>query len=96
MLLNEVKKTLRSHKKDLSQRGVRALSIFGSIARNEGSMKSDVDILIDFDSKKGMFVFVDLKSYLEDLLDCDVDLVTRNALHSALKKKILEEAKRVF
>ncbi|HSX25854.1 MAG TPA: nucleotidyltransferase family protein [Chlamydiales bacterium] len=96
MLLNEVSKILKAHKKDLIQKGVRALSIFGSIARNEGSAKSDVDILIDFDSKKGFFFFVELKNYLEQLLNRDVDLVTKNALHPALKKRILKEAKNVF
>ena len=96
MLLKEVKKILNHHKKDLSQRGVRTLAIFGSTARNEGLAKSDVDILIDFDAKKGLFVFVDLKSYLEDILKCEVDLVTKNALHPALKNRILHEAKRVF
>lgn len=96
MLLNEVKKILKCHKKTLSQLGVRTLDVFGSIARNEGLIDSDVDILIDFDSKKGLFVFVDIKNYLENILKCEVDLVTKNALHPALKKKILREAKHVF
>ena len=96
MLLKEVKKILKDHKEDLYQRGVRELSIFGSTARDRASSKSDVDILIDFDSKRGLFVFVDLKNYLEKLLKCDVDLVTKNALHPALKAKILDEAKHVF
>lgn len=73
-----------------------AISIFGSVARNEGTSKSDVDILIDFDSKRGLFAFVGLKGYFENLLDCNVDLVTKNALHPALKSQILNEAKYVF
>ncbi len=96
MQLKEAKKILKGHKKDLSERGVRALAIFGSTARNEGSPQSDVDILIDFDSKRGLFVFVDLKIFLEDILQCEVDLVTKNALHPALKQKILKEAEHVF
>lgn len=96
MLLREVKRILKGHKKDLAERGVRALAIFGSIARGEGLPKSDVDILIDFDSKRGLFVFVDLKRYLESILKCEVDLVTKSALHPALKQRILREAKDVF
>lgn len=96
MLLKEAQRILQSHKKDLSRLGVRALALFGSVARNESTAKSDVDILIDFDSKKGLFVFMDIKNYLEELLDCEVDLVTKNALHPALKKQILQEAKYVF
>lgn len=96
MRYKQAKKIITSHKKDLSKLGVRNLSLFGSIVRNENSPKSDVDILIEFDAKKGLFVFMDIKCYLEKLLDCDVDLVTKNALHPALRKQILKEAKHVF
>lgn len=96
MLLKRAMKLLSDHKKDLSRLGVRALALFGSVARNKATEKSDVDILIDFDSKKGLFAFMDIKSYLEEILECEVDLVTKNALHPALKKRILQEAKHVF
>jgi predicted nucleotidyltransferase len=96
MLLNEVKKILCRHKKELIQFGVRSLSLFGSVARNEENEKSDVDILIDFDPKRGLFLFIELKNYLENLLNRDVDLVSKKALHPALRKKILAEARDVF
>lgn len=96
MLLKSASKILKQHKSELTEQGVRALAIFGSVARNESTSKSDVDILIDFDSKRGLFAFVDLKTYLEDILNCKVDLVTKNALHPALKTQILHEAKYVF
>jgi len=96
MLLKYAAKILKEHQKELAEQGVRTLSIFGSVARNESIAKSDVDILIDFDSKKGLFAFVGLKTYLEDILDCEVDLVTKNALHPSLKPQILREAKHVF
>lgn len=96
MLLKEAKKILSDHKKDLVQLGVRTLFLFGSVSRNKASTVSDIDILVDFDSKKGLFGFIGLKTYLEELLHCDVDLVTKSALHPALRKKILHEAKHVF
>lgn len=96
MFLREVRKILIDHKQELVRQGVRALALFGSITRNEATAQSDIDILIEFDSKKGLFLFVALKQYLEKLLDCEVDLVTKNALHPALKKRILQEAKHVF
>lgn len=96
MLLKSASKILIEHQKELTEQGVRTLAIFGSVARNEGGAMSDVDILIDFDSKRGLFAFVDLKTYLERILDCEVDLVTKNALHPSLKPQILREAKHVF
>jgi len=96
MLLKEVVKILKNHKKDLSQLGADGLAVFGSTVRDEAHAKSDVDLLVDFDAKKGLFGFVDLKSHLEKILKCEVDLVTKNALHPALKKKILQEARNVF
>jgi predicted nucleotidyltransferase len=96
MLFQEAKKILSEHRKDLLKLGVRALSLFGSVTKNKSSKGSDVDILIEFDSKKGIFGFIELKNYLEELLNCDVDLVTKNALHPALRKRILNEAKHVL
>jgi len=96
MLFREARSILSKHKKDLCQLGVRTLALFGSVARNKGTAKSDVDILIDFDSKRGLFIFMEIKTYLEELLGCEVDLVTKNALHPALKERILKEAKHVF
>lgn len=93
---DKAKSVLMSHRKQLSQLGGRHLAIFGSLARNEATKTSDIDILVDFDSKKDLFGFIDLKFYLEDLLNCDVDLVSRRALHPALKKRILDEAKEIF
>ena len=96
MLFKEVQTILKRHKTRLVQLGVRALSLFGSTVRGEAHAKSDIDILVNFDAKKGLFGFIDLKNYLEEILDCEVDLVTKNSLHPALKKKILEELKHVF
>lgn len=96
MLFNEAEKILKIHKQDLSDLGANSLAIFGSIAKNESNKSSDVDILVDFDAKMGLFGFADLKFYLEDILHCDVDLVSKRALHPALKKRILNEARQIF
>jgi len=93
---DKAKTVLESHRGHLLRLGTRHLAIFGSTARNEATKGSDIDILVDFDAKKGLFVFADLKFYLEDILDCDVDLVSTRALHPALKKRILSEAKQIF
>ena len=93
---DKIKTLLTPHREHLNRLGTRHLAIFGSTARNEATQTSDIDILVDFDAKKGLFVFVDLKSYLEEILKCEVDLVSKRALHPALKKSILSEAKQIF
>ncbi|HEY4831124.1 MAG TPA: nucleotidyltransferase family protein [Waddliaceae bacterium] len=93
---DKVKTVLLSHRKQLSRLGSRHLAIFGSTARNEAMKTSDIDILVDFDAKKGLFGFADLKFYLEDILHYNIDLVSKRALHPALKKRIISEAKQIF
>ncbi len=93
---NKIRNLLTSHREQLSQLGGNHLAIFGSVARDEATEDSDVDILVDFDSKKGLFGFADLKFYLEEILGRHVDLVTQRALHPALKKRILSESKEIF
>src|SRR5262245_8753248 len=93
---NKIKNILVSHQEQLSQPGGHHLAVFGSIARDDATQDSDIDILVDFDSKKGLFNFADLKFYLEEILGRHVDLMTRRALHPALKARILNESKEIF
>lgn len=93
---DKAKTVLLSHREQLSELGDRHMAIFGSTARNEATETNDRDILVDFDTKKDLFGFIDLKFYLEDILSSHVDLVSKQALHPALKKKILNESKQVF
>ena len=70
---------------------VRNLSIFGSIARDESTDDSDIDVLVVFDRKGTFDLFMDLKFYLEDLLGTGVDLVTDKALRPQVRRAIEQE-----
>ncbi|MFH1715898.1 MAG: nucleotidyltransferase domain-containing protein [Planctomycetota bacterium] len=70
---------------------VKALSIFGSTARNEATDDSDVDVLVVFDCKGSFDLFMDLKFYLEELLGTGVDLVTDKALRPQVRRAIDQE-----
>jgi hypothetical protein len=41
--------TLRAHEEELRQAGLRSLSLFGSVARGETEMDSDIDLAAEFD-----------------------------------------------
>ena len=78
--------------KEIRQRfSVKALSIFGSIARDETSDDSDVDVLVVFDQKANFDGFMELKFYLEELLGTSVDLVTDKALRPQVRQAIERE-----
>jgi len=67
---------------------VESLFIFGSIARDEAGDKSDIDVLVYFDRPATFDLFMDLKFYLEDLLNMNVDLVTGQAMRPQVRKAI--------
>jgi len=78
--LEEILRILREHKGELAQRyGVQELAIFGSYARGEQTLVSDVDILVTL-GKPLVLRFFELWDYLENLLGLQVDLLTPNAV----------------
>lgn len=93
MIQQEVLRVLADRRSEMESRfGVSSLAIFGSVARDEALAGSDIDILVTYVRAPGMFGFLELKEYLEDILQSPVDLVTRNALKKQLRDQILQEA----
>jgi predicted nucleotidyltransferase len=83
---------LVAHSRELRQRGVGALAVFGSFARSEQRSDSDIDLLVDFaPGMKSFERFIDLAFYLEELLGRRVDLVTREGLSPHVGPHILRE-----
>lgn len=72
---------------------VSALFLFGSVVRDEAGPESDVDILVEFDpdARVGLFQLSRLREFLSEILGCNADLVTPDALHPMLKDEILGE-----
>ena len=80
MRRKHILKVLDAHRDEINSRfGVSSLSVFGSVARDEAAEESDVDLLVTFKDTPGIFGFLELKEYLENLLQSHVDLVTRSA-----------------
>ncbi len=70
--------------------GVKRLGLFGSVARGEATEGSDLDFLVELE-KKSFDVYMDLKDFLEEMFDCKVDLVMKEALKPRLREPILKE-----
>ncbi len=93
MKRDEVLQRLAAHRKELHSMGVTSLALFGSLVRGEGTYRSDVDLLVEFDRPVGLFQFIRVQQYLEDLLDVEkVDLVMPDALREEFREEVLREA----
>lgn len=80
-----------------TQYGVVRAAVFGSCARGEMKRGSDVDIIVEFDEVKGLFVLVELKNRLENKIGRKVDLVTMQGLNrSSIKEDVMSEAKTIY
>ncbi len=87
---------LVNHQNQLQGFGVKSLLLFGSVARDEAHADSDVDLLVEFDRPVGLFTFVRLKRYLEEILERSVDLGTSDSLRPYLQEPVFREAIRAF
>ena len=72
-----------------SQFGIRSLRLFGSVSRGEQREDSDVDICVDMEPS--LYLLVRLKRFLEQLLQCTVDVVR---MHRHINPYLLENIER--
>ena len=72
-----------------TQFGVKSLSLFGSVARNEATSTSDVDLLVEFNRPVGYFGLFALQDYLEKVLGCPVDLGTPDSLKPYVRERVM-------
>ncbi len=85
-------KILRQHLPELKEKySVNYLGVFGSYIRGEQTEDSDLDILVQFDKKPGLFKYIELEDHLSELLGVKVDLVMKSALKPNIGKRILNE-----
>ena len=93
LLLEECKSKLTDFKCNLGLKyGLIRIGIFGSVARNENTDNSDIDIVVELE-KPSLALMYDLRENLKKLFGCDVDLVRfRDSLRPMLKDNIQNEA----
>ncbi len=96
MKKDEVLAIITAHHENLREMGVKSLDLFGSVARDEAHTGSDVDFLVEFNRPVGLFEFIEVRLYLEDLLGCRVDMGTLDALRENLREPVLEDVIRAF
>lgn len=70
---------------------VEKIYLFGSYARGDASLESDVDLRIDKGEIRGLFSLASLLLALEERLGVKVDLLTTDSLDSKFLEKIKGE-----
>ena len=92
MILN----LLNQHRDEFLQRfGARHLALFGSAARDDLRVDSDIDVLVEFDGPATFDGYFELKTYLEQLLGRPVDLVTEKGLRPRARRHVEKDLIRV-
>ena len=86
--------TLKTHKPEFAKLGVKDIGLFGSFVRAEQSEKSDIDILIDFNtlSDENFDNFMAICDAFDRIFEnFKVDVVTKNGLSPHIGPRILKE-----
>lgn len=71
-------------------------AVFGSYARGEENLKSDLDILVKFKGSKSLLDLVGLELDLKDKLKMGVDVLTYGSINHLIKDKVLSEQVRIL
>ena len=87
---------LKEHREEIlklaSEHGARNVRVFGSIVRGEVDESSDVDFLVELEPGRSLLDLGGLLMDLQDLLHCDVDVVTVKGLRERIRPRVLQEA----
>jgi predicted nucleotidyltransferase len=96
--LDDVLDKLRTHESELRRLGVSHASVFGSVARGEANVDSDIDVLVELDRDRplGIFQYARLKLYINEILNGAGDVVNRGTLKPLLRDSILRDAVHAF
>jgi predicted nucleotidyltransferase len=72
--------------------GARNVRVFGSVARGDARVDSDIDLLVDVGADTSSWFPAGLILDLEELLRCKVEVVTERGLDPELREHVLQEA----
>ncbi len=84
MKKDEMVEALKKYKQQNVRRyGIKSLGIFGSVARDDATDSSDIDIVVELD-RADLFILADIKQDIEETLGRHVDIVRKRRLMNPL------------
>lgn len=75
-----------------AEHGARDVRVFGSVARGEPDVASDVDLLVRMEPGRNLLDLVGLWQELEDLLGTHVDVISEGGVSPHLRERIYADA----
>jgi uncharacterized protein len=93
MSLDELVQTKREDiLRTANKHGAFNVRVFGSVARGEADSESDIDLLVDMEPGRSLLDLSGLLIDLEEMLGCNVDVVTERGLRDRIRERVLKEA----
>ena len=80
----------------LGKYGVRKIGLFGSYARGEERIDSDLDVLVEFAERKSLLTLVRIERELSEHIGVKVDLLTEQAISPYLVERIKADLKVIY
>jgi hypothetical protein len=75
--------------------GAHGVRVFGSVARNEDTNDSDIDVLVEMSDEASLLDLVEFQQALEAMLNRRADVLTVRGINPHLRERILAEAVRL-
>jgi len=95
-MAESISELLRQRRDEIVEIGARHgasnIRVFGSVARGDARAGSDVDLLVDVEPGRSLLDLGGLLMDLQELLGCEVDIVTANGLRPRVRDRVLREA----
>jgi uncharacterized protein len=98
MKRDEALQKLKDAEADLRAQGVAHAALFGSVARGEDRPDSDIDTLVEIapEIRIGLFQYVGIVQYIEDLFPVPVDVANREGLKPLVRPSAERDAVYAF
>jgi len=77
--------------KFLTNQGALKVAIFGSYVRGEETPQSDIDVIVEFKTRKSLLEIVGIEQELSEALGVKVDLLTEKSISPYLIDRIKKE-----
>ena len=93
MTLDQLRSENRERILEIAKKhGAHNVRVFGSVARGESGVASDLDLLVDLEPKRTLLDHGKLIAELEQALGCTVDVIPAEDLKEHLRDVVLASA----